>query len=77
MVYVVIDRHFSSFLKGLKIFLNPRQSLIVPLTDFYHYKQKKLIRKDFRRLKKKKKGLIVNENLFNGYIQLNPNLPDP
>ena len=32
MVHVVIDRYFSSslFLKGLKIFLNPRLSLIVP-----------------------------------------------
>ena len=31
MAYVVIDRYFSLFLKGLKIFLNPRLSLIVPL----------------------------------------------
>ena len=31
MVHVMIDRYFSLFLKGLKIFLNPRQSLIVPL----------------------------------------------
>ena len=31
MVHVVIDRHFSLFLKGLKIFLSPRLSLIFPL----------------------------------------------
>ena len=31
MVHVVIDRYFSLFLKGLKIFLNPRLSLIAPL----------------------------------------------
>ena len=30
MLHVVIDRYFSLFLKGLKIFLNPRLSLIVP-----------------------------------------------
>ena len=30
-VCVVIDRYYSLFLKGLKIFLNPRLSLIVPL----------------------------------------------
>ena len=28
MVHVVIDRYFSLFLEGLKIFLNPRLSLI-------------------------------------------------
>ena len=33
MVHVVIDRYFSSFLKGLKILLNLRLSLIVPLTS--------------------------------------------
>ena len=32
MVHVVIDRHFSLCLEGLKIFLYPRLSLIVPLT---------------------------------------------
>ena len=31
MVHVVINKYFSLFLKGLKIFLNPRLSLIVPL----------------------------------------------
>ena len=31
MVHVVIDRYFSLFLKGLKIFLDLRLSLIVPL----------------------------------------------
>ena len=31
MVHVVIDWYFSLFLKGLKIFLNVRLSLIVPL----------------------------------------------
>ena len=31
MVHVVIDKYFSLFLNGLKIFLNPRRSLIVPL----------------------------------------------
>ena len=31
MVYVVIDWYISLFLKGLKIFLNQRLSLIVPL----------------------------------------------
>ena len=34
MAHVVIGRYFSLFLKGLKIFLNPRRSLTVPLTDF-------------------------------------------
>ena len=32
MVHVVIDTYFSLFQKGLKIFLNPRLSLIVPLS---------------------------------------------
>ena len=32
MVHVVIDRYFPVFLKGLKIFLNLRLSLIVPLS---------------------------------------------
>ena len=32
MVQVVIDRYFSLFLKGLKIFLNPMLSLIVGLS---------------------------------------------
>ena len=32
MVHVATDRYFSLFLKGLKIFLNLRLSLIVPLT---------------------------------------------
>ena len=31
MVHVVIDTDFSLFLKGLKTFLNPRLSMIVPL----------------------------------------------
>ena len=31
MVHVMIDRYFSLFLKGLKIVLNLRLSLIVPL----------------------------------------------
>ena len=30
MVHVVIDRHFSLFLKGFEDFFNPRLSLIVP-----------------------------------------------
>ena len=34
MVLVVIDRYFTLFLKGLKILLNPRLSLIVPLSLF-------------------------------------------
>ena len=34
MVHVVIDRCFSLLLKGLKIFLNLRLSLIVPLIPF-------------------------------------------
>ena len=40
MVHVVIDRYFSLFLKVLKIYLNPRLSLIVSLintiTGLYH-----------------------------------------
>ena len=32
IVHVVIDMYFSLFLKGLKIFVNPRLSLIVPLS---------------------------------------------
>ena len=35
MVHVVIDRYFSVFLKGLKIFLNWRLSLIVPLINIF------------------------------------------
>ena len=31
MIHVVVDRYFSLFLRGLKIFLNPRLSLTVPL----------------------------------------------
>ena len=31
MTHVAIDKYFSLFLKGLKIFLNPRLSLIVHL----------------------------------------------
>ena len=45
MVHVVIDRYFSLFVKGLKIFLNPRLSLIVPLTGrsiFLHIKWKNM-----------------------------------
>ena len=38
MVHVVIDRYFSLFLKGLKIFLNRRLSLIVPLTHQFIWK---------------------------------------
>ena len=39
MVHVVIDRYVSLFLKGLKSFLNPRLSLIVPLSSkFLHSK---------------------------------------
>ena len=34
MEHVVIDRYFSLFLKGLKIFLNPRLSLIGPLIQY-------------------------------------------
>ena len=33
MVHVVIDRYFSLFLTVLRIFLHPRLSLIVPLTN--------------------------------------------
>ena len=32
MLHIVIDRYFSLFLEGLKIFLNPWRSLIVPLS---------------------------------------------
>ena len=32
MVHVVIEGYLSLFLKGLKIFLNPRLSLIVPVS---------------------------------------------
>ena len=32
-MHVVIDSYFSSFLNDLKIFLNRRLSLIVPLTQ--------------------------------------------
>ena len=35
MVHVVIDRYFSLFVKGLKIFLNPRLSPIIPLSAHY------------------------------------------
>ena len=35
MVYGVIDRYFSLFLEGLKIFLNRRLSLIVPVKQPY------------------------------------------
>ena len=37
MVHVVIDRYFSLFLKGLKIFPNPKLSLIVPLIVMHRW----------------------------------------
>ena len=42
MVHVVIDKYFSLFPKGLKIFLNPRLSLIVPLTVSLTFKLKSI-----------------------------------
>ena len=33
MEHFLIDRYFSLILKGLKIFLNPRLSLIVPVSS--------------------------------------------
>ena len=34
-IYVIFNKYLSLFWKGLEIFLNPRQTLIVPLSNSY------------------------------------------
>ena len=58
MVHVVIDRYFSLFLKGLKIFLNPRLSLIVPLS---------LMRQQIKKEEEEKKAFSSHSEHFGGY----------